>query len=347
MSEINIYSPRLLVAAINKIVAPRRFLIETFFHSQRCFDVEKVDIDIKKGNRDVAAFVHPFENGVLVENAGYETVTVAPGYTKEFMPVRPNQTVKRLFGEDLSKPLNPQQRLQRILGENLDTLDTRINRLEEFMAAQALINGKVIIKGKSMDHQVDFGYETGKQKIILSGGSCWDTSTGDPMYDLDDWSEAIAERCGIAPDIVIVGKRVAKSLLDNQKIKDRLDIKNFDVGQIQIRNTPEMKKKGIIYHGTLAPSNLPIYSYSEKSYNPITNKVESLIPDDAVLVGSTNAGCEMLYGLVQNLHALTGLPRFPHSWAELNGSARYVQLESAPLPSLYNVDAFVSARVLS
>lgn len=344
---LDIYTPRMLVAAINQVHAPRRFLIETFFKGTRSFTTEKVDIDIRKGNRKVAAFVHPLENGLLVENAGYETKSVPSGYTKEFMPIRPKDSIKRSFGEDYSKPLSPQQREQRTLGENLIELDTRINRLEEYMAAQALVNGKVIVKGKNLDHVVDFGYEVGKQKIILSGSACWDQSGSDPMYDLDDWSEGISERCGSVPSIIIMGKKAARATLDNEKVQKRLDIRNFSVGQMDIQSTAELKKKGITYHGMLAPSYIPIYSYSEKVLNPLTNKVEPLIPDDAVLIGSTDAGCEMLYGLIQNEYALDSLPRFPHSWVEPNGSARYIQLESAPLASLVNVDAFVCARVLS
>lgn len=344
---VDIYSPRMLVAAINQVHAPRRFLIETFFKTERPFDTENVDIDLRKGNRQVAAFVNPLEGGLLVENAGYETVSVKPGYTKEFMPTRPKDAMKRMFGEDYSKPLSPAQREQRALGENLIELDMRINRLEEYMAAQALVNGKIIIKGKKMDHQVDFGYEVGKQKIVLSGSSCWDQSGSDPMYDLENWSESISERNGFVPDMIILGKKAAWALLDNEKVQKRLDIRNFSVGQIDIQSTTELKKKGITYHGMLAPSYIPIYSYSEKVLNPLTNKVEPLIPDDAVILGSTEAGCEMLYGLIQNEYALSSLPRFPHSWIEQDGSARYVQLESAPLASLVNVDAFVSARVLS
>lgn len=346
MSELNIYTPPMLIAALEQCYSPRRFLLDTFFSSVKTFKTKTVLIDIKQGDRDVAAFVHPLEKGRFVENAGYETISVAPCYTKEIKSVNPDDTTTRQFGEDFLTPLTPIQREQRLLGEHLTSLDRRIGRLEEVMAAQALVNGSIYVKGEKSDFQLDLGYTPGRQKIILSGDSCWD-KRGDPMFDLDDWAETISERCGMAPTIIIVGKRVLRALLDNEKIMKRLDNRNFHVGELGSAREQLLAEQGVLYHGSLAPSNIPIYTYSEKYRNPITGKIESLIPDDVVLIGCKSAGCQMLYGMIQNLFSLESLPRFPLSWTEPDGSARYVQLESAPLPNLYQIDAFISARVLS
>jgi len=344
--SINIYQPRMLVAALEQCHAPKRFLLDTFFHNVKTFDKKTVDIDIKQGDRDIAAYVHPLEKGRLVEDAGFETRTVSPCYSKEIKVIRPDDTVTRLFGEDYSSPLSPAEREQRLLGQGLNYLDDRFVRLEEVMAAQALINGSVYVKGQTNDFKIDVGYTLGRQKITLSGDSCWDKN-GDPMYDLDDWAETISERCGMAPTIIIMGRKALRAIIDNPKVKERLDIRNYHLGEINIAQEQALADQGVRFHGYLAPSNIPIYTYSEKYRNPITGRIESLIPDDAVLIGCKSAGCQMLYGMIQNLHSLEAMPRFPFSWVEQDGSARYVQLESAPLPNLYQVDAFISARVLS
>lgn len=346
MSENSIYKPRLLVAALEQILVPRRFLLDTFFHTVKSFETEKVDIDIRQGNRDIAAYVHPLSKGRLVENAGFQTKTVAPCYTKEIKSIRPNDTVTRGFGEDYSKPLTPAQREQRLLGERLFDLDSRIVRLEEVMAAQALIKGEIFVKGQGGDFKIDLGYTQGRQKIFLSGDKCWDRG-GDPMFDLDDWSDRIGERTGMSPTIIICGKKAVRAIIDNEKIQKRLDILNYHVGEINIQQNQQLADQGVRFHGYLAPSNIPIFSYNETFTDPVTGNTTPLIPDDAVLVGCKSAGCQMLYGMIQNLHSLQAMPRFPHSWLEQDGSARYIQLESAPLPNLYQVDAFISARVLS
>lgn len=346
MSEIDIYSPRMLAAALEQCNAPNRFLLETFFSNIKTFETKTVDIDIKQGDRDIAAYVHPLEKGRLVEDAGFETRTVSPCYSKEIKVIRPDDTVTRLFGEDYSKPLSPEQRQQRLLGQGLTYLDDRFVRLEEVMASQALVNGSVYVKGQTNDFKIDLGYINGRQKITLSGDSCWDKN-GDPMFDLDDWADKIAERCGMAPTIIIMGKKALRAIIDNKKVQERLDIRNYHLGEINISQQQALADQGVIFHGCLAPSNIPIYTYSEKYRNPFTGNTESLIPDDVVLLGCKSAGCQMLYGMIQNLNSLEARPRFPFSWLDQDGSARYVQLESAPLPNLYQVDAFISARVLS
>lgn len=346
MSKLNIYEPQMLLAALHQCYSPRRFLLDTFFSSVKTFETKTVLIDIKQGDRDISAFVHPLENGRLVEDAGFETRSVMPCYTKEIKTIVPDETTTRLFGEDFLKPLSPIEREHRLLGEKLNSLDERVGRLEEVMAAQALINGSIYVKGEKSDFKLDLGYTAGRQKIILSGDSCWDKK-GDPMFDLDNWARTISERCGMAPTIIIVGNRVIQALFDNEKIMKRLDNRNFRVGELGSAREQFLAEQGVIYHGSLAPSNIPIYTYGEKYRNPISGSVEPLIPDDAVLLGCKSAGCQMLYGMIQNMHSLTALPRFPFSWTKEDGSARYIQLESAPLPNLYQVDAFISARVLS
>lgn len=343
---ISIYDPRTLVAALDQCRSPHQFLVNTFFSSVKTFNTQKVDMDIRQGSRQIAAYVNPLENGRVVERAGYETITVYPCYTKEIMVIRPDDTVTRAFGEDYSKPLSAVQREQRLLGEGLVNLDERVVMLEEVMSAQALINGSIYVKGQKNDFQLDIGYTPGRQKITLSGSSCWDKS-GDPMYDLDDWSTTIGQRCGMAPDIIICGNRAARAILDNEKVQKRLDLRNFHVGEINISENRELARQGVQYQGVLAPSNIPIYTYNETYVDPLTGKLVPLIPDDSVLMGCTSAGCQMLYGMIQNLNSLAPMPRFPHSWMAQDGSARYIQLESAPLPNLYQVDAFISARVLS
>lgn len=345
-NQVDIYQPRMLVAALNQIPKPRRFLMNKFFNRIKTHDTATVDLDIRKGKRTVAAMVNPLMNGKVVERAGYVTNTVMPGYTKELIPTRPGDVVTRSFGEDYSQPLTPLQRAARLLGEDLITLEDRLARREEVMAGQALIQGRVHVLGEGLNHVVDFGYEEGKHKITLSGGSCWDTPTGDPMRDLDMWSQDIVGRCGLKPNLAIMGKNVVWALLDNEKIQERLDIRNFFVGQMGPAESFD-EEDGVVWHGRLAPSNIDLYTYNELWFNPETEQDEPVIPDDAILLGNTNAGCIMQYGMIQNMYALDAMPRFPLSWPEPNGAARWLQLESAPMPNLFQVDAFMVARVLA
>jgi len=340
----NIYEPRMMIQALQQVAIPKRFFHSKFFPITRTHTTETVELDVRKGKRRIAVFVNPIKGGRLVEREGFETKITRPAYTKEKTSLRPQETIARSFGESPYNAMTPAQRAAQALGEDLAMLDERIVRLEEKMCADALLTGKVIVNGDGWDAEVDFGYEMGKHKIVLSGTDLWSDPNSDPMHDLDNWRRNTVQRCGIAPDMCVLGSDAAFALIDNAKVKERLNILNYQMGRVTPKDLPE----GISYFGELfLPSGvLSLYSYDEWYNDPATNTDVPLVPNNKVLLGSTAARAEFNYGLIQNHYSLEAAPRFPHSWQEQDGSARYVQLESAPMPNLYQVDAFTVATVL-
>jgi hypothetical protein len=89
-----------------------------------------------------------------------------------------------------------------------------------------------------------------------------------------------------------------------------------------------------------------LLSYDEWHTDPISGELIPLMPPDKVLLGSTEARCSFHYGMIQNMNHLGAASRFPFSWMSLNGAARFVQLECAPMPNLFQPDAFFVASVL-
>jgi hypothetical protein len=334
-----------MLAALQQTTPPKRFFLDTFFPNVVKHETETVELDIFKGKRRIAAYVNPIHDGVVVEREGYSTSITRPAYTKEMTVLRVTDTRTRSIGKDIYNTPTPEERAAQLLGEDLAMLEERLTRRLEKMCAEAITTGKVIVKGKGWDAQVDFGYVNGTNIKILSGTSCWDKATADPMKDLDSWRLEISKRCGIAPNYCIIGSRVGWAIIDNPKIKERLNILNYQMGKV----TPESLPEGISYFGDLMlPSGkVSLYSYDEAYTDPDTGADVPLVPEDMVILGSSNARCQMNYGLIQNLNSLKAETRFPLVWQKPDGSARFVQLESAPMPNLYQVDAFTVAHVLT
>jgi hypothetical protein len=342
---IDLYQPQKMAAALQQILPPKRFFHQTFFKNIVTHETPTVQFDLYKGKRRIAAFVNPLHDGIVVEREGYETRETKPAYVKEMRILRPADTQVRMMGEIPYQPKTPRERAAAILGQDLFELETRLVRLEEKMCAEALLTGKIIVSGKGWDTQVNFGYENGKNKITLSGTDCWDTETGDPMKDLDTWRKLIVQRCGIQPTHCIVGSNVGWAIINNKKVKERLDVRKYEMGQINPATLPE----GVSYFGELLlPSGtVSLYSYDECYTDPTSGADVPLMNPNKILLGSTNARCEFHYGLIQNLNSLQAATRFPSSWLKENGSARYIQLESAPMPNIFQVDAFLTANVLT
>ncbi len=337
-----VMNPRTMVEALRQNPVPRRFFMKTFFRRLRTHVTKAVDIDIQKTKRLMADYANPKFSGKVVERDGFVTKAVTPAYLKEKTPLHVDDLLTRQMGENVYDPISPAERAAAIIGEDLRMLDSRFVRREEFMCAEALLTGKIHIAGEGVDEIIDFGYEPGEHIVTLSGNSCWDTATGDPQKDFDDWRIRINQRSGLSPNVAVVGTKVYWAIINNPIVKERLDNRRVELGTIKPADLPE----GIRYLGTLQPSMIDIYAYDEWYTDPVDGKDKPLVPEDVVLLGSTQARCEMNYGLIQNLHGLAALPRFPFSWVEKDGSAQWLQLESAPLPNLYQADAFLVAHVL-
>ena len=77
-NEVSIYEPRHLIEVVRTTPPIRTFLRDRFFSNVKTFPTRRVDIDIVKGNRKMAAFIHPLVGGEIVQSEGYETKSYAP-----------------------------------------------------------------------------------------------------------------------------------------------------------------------------------------------------------------------------------------------------------------------------
>lgn len=165
-NEINIYEPRYLAEVVRTAPPTRTFLRDRFFTKLKTSSDEHVDIDIVKGNRKMAAFVHPMVGGEIVESEGYETKSYKPPLVNPATITTADMFMKRLPGEDIYSSRTPADRAAEKLIEEYNKLNDMVDRREEWMAAQVLTTGRLRVKGKGVDEVIDFGFTN---KITLVG----------------------------------------------------------------------------------------------------------------------------------------------------------------------------------
>ena len=84
------------------------FITSTFFRNVETFDTQKIDVDFKKGNRQLAPFVHKKIGGVTIDNEGYETNTYEPPLVAPNKITTVDDILKRTPGErDVYKRQDP------------------------------------------------------------------------------------------------------------------------------------------------------------------------------------------------------------------------------------------------
>lgn len=148
-NEVSIYEPRHLIEVVRTTPPIRTFLRDRFFSNVKTFPTRRVDIDIVKGNRKMAAFIHPLVGGEIVQSEGYETKSYAPPLINPATISTADQYMERLPGEDLFSGRTPADRAAEKLIEEYNQLNDMTTRREEWMAAQVLTTGKLKVKGRA------------------------------------------------------------------------------------------------------------------------------------------------------------------------------------------------------
>lgn len=341
---IDLFDTRAMLDILDQRTPPRTFLRSTFFSKVKTSLTKSVDIDVIKHKRRLAPFVSPKMEGKVVGREGFKTYTYSPAYIKEKMVTEAQEFLKRKAGETIySSNDGPSQRAAIQLGEDLATLEEMIVRREEWMCSQVLNAGTVSIVGEGVNDTVDY-LMSSTHKITLTSTDLWTDALSNPLDKLRQWKRLISKESGLTPDIVIMGQDVLEPFLANPVVKARL-INNFkgEFGNL----APKQMDQGVTWVCSLLELGLTIYTYDEWYLDPADNTtLQPMVPVNKIWMGTTGARCMMHYGAIQDLEATAPVARFPKSWETKDPSARWVMLQSAPLPAMHQPDAFISATVI-
>lgn len=352
--SIDIYTPRFMMRMVEQLPPLRTFLRDTFFGDTLHFPTESVIFDIQKNGMAMAPFVSPRIGNTVLEREGYETKEYTPPLVAPMRVLTTDDIDVRSPGENVINGYRPGRRQSELLQNDMIELNRAVTRREEWMVAQTLFNGEIIMIGKGVNKTINFGFENN----IVVDVPWSDTKNSDPMRDLSN-ARKIVGRSGYSANIMIADPETLDYLLDNERLQRFFDNSGFRVGLIE----PEVLGNGATYHGFLRKASLEMYSYDgEFSDNDNENpdrpgvrpsdlgfipKVYNLVPPGKVFVGSTNMPARMLYGAIKNFknsHSMSS--RVPHSWFNDKGTMQFLEVASRPLPCPMNVSTWAILDVL-
>lgn len=342
MPQENLFATRTMLAAVEQMKRSRRFLGTTFFGAAPVISpTVHIDIDIIKGRRKMAPFVRPNRPGQVVDRSGSVMRSYKPAYVKPKLETNAGQLLMRQPGEHIYSGRTPLERAGDQLARDMEDLDDQINRREEWMIAQALTTGEVEVKGDGIDDVVDFQMSA---EHIITEATAWTTSEANPIDDLRKYKSRIAKDSGRTANACVMSSEAAEAFLNNTNVKDRLNTRRIDLGQINPQELPD----GVTYLGYLNDPGMDLYVY-EEWYIGDNGDEAPMIPAGGLIVGPTNSRCSMLYGAIQDMEAIEGgmfdVARYPKSWVEKDPSVRWLMMQAAPLPGFHEPDAFVYAKV--
>lgn len=342
---MNIFDTLTMLEAVEQLATPRRFLMNTFFNAgaPETFPTETVTIDIVKGQRKMAPFVHPTLPGSVSQRTGFASSTYQPPYIQPKRPTRAEQILKRGAGETPFSTRTALERAGERLGRDLVELEGEIIRREEWMCSQALTTGRIRVVGDGVDDTIDFLMED-THKVSLATGR-WNTAGSDPIGNLRQWRRLIAKDSGRSANVAVLSAEAQDAFQSNDAVLKLLNTRRVDLGLIK----PEELPDGVTYLGYLNDPGVDLYAYDEWYLDDEAGE-KPMIPAGGLILGSTATRNAMLYAAIQDLEAIeSGLveaARFPKSWVTQEPSQRWLKVQAAPLPGLLEPNAFLFAKVV-
>lgn len=329
--------------AVQSRVYTGSFFLNRFFKKEMPASSATVEIDVvKSGGRKLAPIVSPIKGGVAVAKEGFESRIFKPPYLHPKTVITVKDLTQRLAGESPYAPhLSPEARNARIAAEHLVKLDDTIERRKEAMAVQAVVEGKISMKGiAGADVEIDFRRNPEHSKT-LSGTSALGGADCNITELLRECKRLIAKNSGYDADTLILGHALIAPFFADNEIKAFFTGAGYNAAQLQGATV----QAGVTYYGRI-PEFGDIYSYNEYYYDEDTKESLPMVPDDVFVYGASAADNRLLHGAIQNMRAggLVAMEKFVDTYEYDNGKGREISIESAPLPALLVPDAFVSVK---
>ncbi|WP_326514791.1 major capsid protein [Clostridium intestinale] len=349
---ISIYDPRVLDEVVRLLPSSGGFFRDTFFKRRVPVTGTKIDVDFYKGKRRIAPFVNPKSTAKVMEKIGYKTNTFETPLLKPKDVTTIESLSVRLPGENLYGGYSREERALALLTDKLTEFNDSLIRREEWMASQAMLTGKIPVIGEGVNYTIDFGF-TNKEALI--DGAKWDSNASDPLADIDRWVVKCQKNGYHTPNVCLMSADAHNAFI---KRIIALGYTNQYSGNVELATIkPSQLTENVIYGGMILKYNMPIYIYNEWYIDDWTNPevpVElPIVPNGTCLLGSTNAKSAIYYGelTITDDSSPTKFRSFisdkiADTWIEKDPAARYLAVQSRPLPAPQEVDSWYVSTVL-
>lgn len=343
---VELYDTMTLIGVQNSQQVDPLFFLQ-FFPTEIFFTTEKIAFDeISEDSYILAPFVAPHVEGRVMMKDGFDTRSFKPAYVKPKHDIDINQQFKRRAGETpVLGTLTPQQRYDASLAENFRLERDMIERRINWMCAQALVNGAVVVEGEDYPRvTVDFNRE-GDLTEVLTGTARWGESAADPLGDLSAKMKLARRLSGGRITDIIMGDEAYDRAYRNADFKDLLN-KDFRIGgswaDSPLFSTADTDKEAelkAVFQGNDGASTARIWTYAGYFHerDPETGvKTEGFYIDPNAVVGVGNKlGGVQCFGAIKDPNAkLQSMRIFPRivDKKKDDPAKEYTLSQSAPLP---------------
>lgn len=331
------YNTVTLLGIVSQLRQFSPFLLEMFFPSTVLFNTQEIAIDKVAKGLKLAPFVSPMVSGQARRSQGHSTQLFAPAYLKPKDVVDPGRLLKRSAGEAVGGVMSPEQRRDMVVADILMENDDMVERRLEWMAAQVLLTGKVIVVGEGYPSvEIDFG-RTASLTKSLSGAARWGEAGVSPINDIEQWASE-AE----SPITRIVMDGLAwKIFRTDDEVKELLDTRRGSSSEMELG--PD-NGRHYSYKGRIG-ADLEIWVYAGQ-YDDDNGVAQKFLPDYTVILGSGAVEGTQAFGAILSPSAgYQPFRTFPRHFIKQDPELEIVETTSAPLIIPGRPDATVCVTV--
>lgn len=338
----DVFTTRQLVKLVEDVRRPRTFLLDTFFPEVQTFDTEVIDFDLLTTGRKLAPFVSPLVQGKPQKERGFTTKTFKPAYVKPKTPIKIGGAFRRRPGERIAGELTPQMRHDLAVMEALEDHAMQITRRKEWMAAQALDTGKVVVEGEDYPKQeVDFGRHQ-DHTVALADAARWGEAGVKVLNSIEAWAQTVQDNSGAVSTQVVFDPKAWKIARADEDFMKLLDNRRQATGSVELGPISQ-PLTGARYVGNIGDFDFWVY---QEVYEDDQGNVQKLLADNTVLLGGASIEGVQAHGAIQDPRAgLQAMEIFPKNWIEEDPAQEFAMSQSAPLVIPSRVNACLRARV--
>lgn len=333
------------------IPAPSFFLTNYFKGESRVSEKQDISFDeVLEGIPFMAPYVYPDLPGKPQNRQGYQKQTFTPAYVKPRDVIKGSDLLTRRPGEPLGGNRSLQQRMDDDIIIKLKKQKEEIYTRLEYMAARALIDGKIKIEGEDYPTQiVDFNRDQDHTVIISNSSDKWSSADADISAQLEEFSLQILSKTGYAGTDVIMSPKVWRAFQNNKSVLRAAELRR-GVTDVPALDPQAAKTLGAQYKGKFGSFSIFVYSLPFKEQD---GKIINVLGDnDVVFIAPPDEGGRggvegiKAFGAIRDVEALYPTELYPKQWIEKNPGVLMLMTQSAPLMIPGRPNATLKARVM-
>ena len=349
----DIFDTYYMAGMVQEIVPVQSFFRDRYFPTNAATDIfnaNKVLVEYRDRDRAMAPFVVRRAGDIPVARGGYEIHEFEPPFTAPSRLLTLDDLQKRGFGEALYAGSTPAERARALQMQDLTDLDRRIQRREEWMAVQTMINNACTMqtyiddKTEGETLYVKFFDDTSDHAYTVANK--WNAENGDFFGDVRNMARLLSSRGLRAADLVL-GVDVADALLENEKVQRLLD-KNSGIiiGQIEQELSAY---DGVAFMGILNFGGYKLNLISvDETYVDDSDVTQRYFPATSAMVTAPGCG-HLMYGQITQIdhgsiepatYAATRVPKFI---LDQPNDKRKLRLACRPLAAPHNYCPYIYA----